>query len=584
MSDKIIGIDLGTTNSEVAFYQDGDLKIFEDEGSKLLPSYVGIDDQGELLVGSLARNQYAVYPERTIRSIKRKMGEDEQVYMGDKKYYPQEISAIILRRLKKIAEENLNETISKAIITVPAYFSDGQRQATREAGKIAGLDVLKIINEPTAAALVYESGHRGEKQILVYDLGGGTFDVSVVRMEEDIVEVVSSHGNNHLGGDDFDKTILDSLLEHLSEEHGIVTPSQKVVSRLRHAAEKAKIELSSKPFTTVEEEYLLEKDGTPVHLRMEMARDLYEEMITPFIDETIEAVHIALRGCGMAASDIDEILLVGGSTRTPLVRERLEQDLQMTPRGEVDPDLCVAGGAALQGAIMAGDEVSAILVDITPYTFGTSSLGTIDGMPNPYHYVPLIKKNSPIPVKKSDVFYTIRPDQEAVEVTVYQGEAPDARDNIELGDFRVTGLSEGPANNEIIIGFSLDVNGILHVEATEKKTGLSKSIVIDNAISRFEEQELDTARERIENLFGDVPDKDIIDVTPEAAEAAKAGQDDEKLIENARGLLETVEEEDDREDIIELLEAITDTRKSGDTEGYREALNELTELVFYIEN
>ena len=578
MSEKIIGIDLGTTNSEVAFYHDGDLQIFEDAGSKLLPSYVGLDDQGELLVGATARNQYAVYPERTVKSIKRKMGSDEQVTMGDKQYHPQEISAIILRRLKKIAEDNLGEEITKAIITVPAYFSDGQRQATREAGQIAGLEVLKIINEPTAAALVYESGQTGEKQVLVYDLGGGTFDVSVVRMEDTIVEVISSHGNNHLGGDDFDAAILDLLLDHLREEHGVEDPDQRVVSRLRHAAEKAKIELSSQPFSTIEEEYLLKKDETPVHLRMELSRDQYEKLITPFIDETIEAVHTALRDGGMAASAIDEILLVGGSTRTPLVRNRLEQDLQKLPRGEVDPDLCVAGGAAIQGAILAGDTVNAVLVDITPYTFGTDTLGRIDGIPSEYEFVPIIRKNSPIPVKCSELFYTVYPDQEQVKVTVFQGEDPDARKNIELGEFTVSGLSEGPSGNEIVIGFSLDVNGILQAEATEKKTGLSKSITIDNAISRFEDQELDTARERIEDLFGDKPDQD-----DDGAGSQETVQQDTAIVEKARTMLDTVEE-DDREDMINLLEAINDADKAGDTERYREAVEELTELIFYIEN
>lgn len=580
MSEKIIGIDLGTTNSEVAFYQDGVLKIFEDEGSKLLPSYVGLNDQGELLVGAMARNQYAVFPERTIKSIKRKMGLNEQVSMGDTKYYPQEISAIILRRLKKIAEDNLGEEITGAIITVPAYFSDGQRQATREAGEIAGLEVLKIINEPTAAALVYESGHKLEKQVLVYDLGGGTFDVSVVRMEDTIVEVISSHGNNHLGGDDFDAAILDRLLDHLRNEHGVEDPEQRVISRLRHAAEKAKIELSTQPFATIEEEYLLEKDATPVHIRLELARSEYEEMITPFIDETIEAVHTALRDGGLTAFDLDEILLVGGSTRTPFVQNRLEQDLHMAPRGEVDPDLCVAGGAAIQGAILAGDEVTAVLVDVTPYTFGTDTLGELDGMPNRHMYVPIIKKNSPIPIKSSEVFYTVHPDQEAVKVTVFQGEDPDARKNIELGEFTVRGLSEGPANNEIVIGFSLDVNGILQAEATEKRTGLAKSITIDNAISRLEDEELDTARERIESLFGDQP-KENQDNT--SSEASITGQQKEALIEKARALLDTVEE-DDREDMIELLEEIKDAGNADDTGRIKKALEELSEILFYLEN
>jgi len=582
MTEKIIGIDLGTTNSEVACYEDGVLQVFEDEGSKLLPSYVGIDEQGELVVGSMARNQYAAYPERTIKSIKRRMGRDEQVSLGNKDYYPQEISAIILRRLKKIAEENLGEEVSRAIITVPAYFSDAQRQATREAGEIAGLEVLKIINEPTAAALVYESGQKGKKQILVYDLGGGTFDVSIVRMEDNIVEVISSHGNNQLGGDDFDAVILYHLLEHLRDEHGVENPEQRVVSRLRHAAEQAKIELSFQPFTTVEEEFLLEQDGTPVHLCLELSCSDYEKMITPYIDETIEAVHIALRDGGLAASELNEVLLVGGSTRTPLVRNRLEQELRITPRGEVDPDLCVAGGAAIQGAILAGAEVNAVLVDITPYTFGTDIIENIDGMMVPDVYVPIIRKNTPIPIKLSEVFYTIYPNQEAVEVNIFQGEDSDARKNIELGKFTVHGLSEGPENNEIIITFSLDVNGILQVEAMEKRTGLAKSITLENAFSRFENEELDSARKRIDQLFGDQSDEDR-DNGREDTEAVDIQENDEAVIAKARALLDTVEE-DDREDIVELLEEIQDARTAGDTERCNQAVEELSAIIFYLEN
>ncbi len=581
MNDLVIGIDLGTTNSEVALYQDGELQVFAGDDGKLLPSYVGLDDHGELLVGSRARNQYPVYPERTIKSIKRKMGEDESLSLGEKQYYPQEISAIILRCLKKIAEDNLGEEVKKAVITVPAYFSNIQRQATREAGEIAGLEVLKIINEPTAAALVYESGQKGEKLVLVYDLGGGTFDVSLVRMEDNVVEVVASHGNNRLGGDDFDAVILERLLEYLKSEYRVEEPDLRVISRLRHAAEKAKIYLSSHPFVSIEEEYLLEKDGNPVHFSFELSRSAYEKMIQQFIDETIDAVHTALRDGGQAASDIDEILLVGGSTRTPLVRNRLEEELKMPTRGEIDPDLCVAGGAAIQAAILAGDEVRAVLVDVTPYTFGTSSIGEIDGAFSSSMFVPLIKKNSPIPVSCSDVFFTVHPDQEEVVVDVFQGEEPDAENNIEIGKFSVKGLSKGPAHNEIIIGFSLDANGILNVEATEKKTGLAKSITIDNVISRFENDELERARGKIIELFPAEPGVNA-ENTEKTDDKTGNAKKDEVLMEKARGLLDKVEE-DDRDDMIELLEEIKDAGLE-DNDRRQTALDELAEIIFYLEN
>lgn len=577
--EKIIGIDLGTTNSEVAFYSDGELSVFEVDDGKLLPSYVGIDDDGQLLIGGLARNQYAVYPERTIKSIKRKMGSDEQVTLATKKYYPQEIAAIILRRLKDIAEENLGEKITKAVITVPAFFSDIQRQATREAGEIAGLEVLKIINEPTAAALVYESGKEQGKQVLVYDLGGGTFDVSVVRMEDGVVEVVTSHGDNHLGGDDFDEVILNRLLDHLRDEYDIDDPDARVISRLRHAAEKAKIYLSSHPFADIKEEFLLEKEGNPIHLSFELSRSEYEEMITPLIDTTIDAVHIALRDGGLTASDIDEIVLVGGSTRTPLVRNRLEDDLKMAPRSEVDPDLCVAAGAAMQAAILAGEEVDAVLVDITPYTFGTSSLGEVDGMPSENMFVPLIKKNSPIPVGCSEVFFTVYPGQECVSVSVFQGENQDSTKNIEIGEFLVRGLSTEAEENEIVISFNLDVNGLLSVEATEKKTGLAKSITINNAISRFENDELNSAREKIVELFG--VDNDATGGEDKAESHPE--QQNQPLIDKARAMLDKVED-DDRQDMVKLLEEISDARAANDSTREQEAALELSEIIFYLEN
>src|SRR3954453_3357620 len=450
MIDEIVGIDLGTTNSEIALYREGRPEVLGDEQDRLiLPSVVGLSEGGDLLVGAAARNQFLLYPERTIRSIKRRMGSDAQVRLGERDYTPQEISAIILTRLKEIAERRLGRPVRKAVITVPAYFSDAQRQATREAGEIAGLEVARIINEPTAAALVYEAAQHQGKRILVYDLGGGTFDVSVVRIQEGVVEVISGHGNNHLGGDDFDAKLVGHVLDHLRIKQGVdLSGDLRAMARITRAAEDAKKRLSVEPFCPIEEEYLTEVDGKPVNLSLEIDRHVYEELISPYVEETLDAVHVALKGADLTVSQVDEILLVGGATRTPLIQRRLEETFGMTPRGEVDPDLCVALGAAIQGAAIAGEEVSAVLVDATPYSFGISALGELDGDLYPYRFVPIIAKNTPIPVRRSEVFYTVVENQTEVEINVFQGENPDARENIQIGEFRVVGLSRGAPGNE----------------------------------------------------------------------------------------------------------------------------------------
>lgn len=317
MSETIVGIDLGTTNSEIAVYRDGRPEMQADSSGRLiLPSVVGLDQDGSLLIGEAARNQYILHPERTVRSIKRLMGSDRKVSLGHRNYTPQDVSAMILRRLKEIAEERLGAPVRKAVITVPAFFSDAQRQATREAGEIAGFEVARIVNEPTAAALVYEAAQQQGKRVLVYDLGGGTFDVSVVRIEEGVVEVIASHGNNHLGGDDFDHKIVEHVLDHLRIEHKVdVSDNPPAMARIHRAAENAKKHLSDHPFARIEEEYLAEVGGKPIHLALELARADYEEMIAPFIEETLSAIHIALESAAPTASQIEEVLLVGGATR-----------------------------------------------------------------------------------------------------------------------------------------------------------------------------------------------------------------------------------------------------------------------------
>lgn len=576
MSDIIIGIDLGTTNSEVAVVQDGRTRIIQVDGSEILPSMVGVADDGALLVGQAARNQYTLYPERTIRSVKRRMGEDVHLPMGEQSYTPQEISSLILRRLKRAAEDALGQPVTRAVITVPAYFSDAQRQATRDAGGLAGLEVVRIINEPTAAALAYEAEHTSAKNILVYDLGGGTFDVSVVRMNQDVTEVLASHGNNHLGGDDFDARLVGHVVAHLQETQGIDPSEQRAaMARLVRACETAKIALSDAPFARIEEEYLLEADGRPVHLSLEVNREEYEDLITPYIDETLEAVHIAMKGAGLAVTDIDEVLLVGGATRTPLVQRRLEQALGMQPRAEVDPELCVAAGAAIQAAVIAGQKVASVLVDITPYTFGTSALSELNGEIYPYTYIPLIRKNTPIPVTKSEAFETAYDGQTIIEVHVYQGEDPDALNNTEIGSFRIEGLSDVPAGNIILTTFSLDLNGILHVTSREKRTGLEKHITIDNATTRFEEQHLDAARERLSALI----EGEVRDVTEEQRDSVQA----RALIEKAERLLDTANPED-REDLVDLIEAVRDRLDQDDPSGLEQARVALADLIYYLES
>lgn len=591
MVEVILGIDLGTTNSEVAVYEGDTVTIIEGPDGKLLPSYVGLDDHNNLLVGGPAMNQYVLHPDRTVKSIKRLMGQTELVELGDNQYSPQEISAMILRQLKQIAEDYLGRPITKAVITVPAFFSDHQRQATREAGAIAGLEVARIINEPTAATLVYDSAHKGSKKVLVYDLGGGTFDVSVVELQYDVVEVIASHGNNQLGGDDFDALIENYLLARLQED-GFSDIPRSARARITRASENAKKQLSSQPFSLIEEEYLLDQDGAPYHFRFELARKEYEEMISSLLDETLDSVHLVLKDAGLVATAIDEILLVGGSTRTPLVQQRLEQDFGIAPRFEVDPDLCVAAGAALQAAMINGAEIRSVLVDVTPYTFGVSALGEVDDHFSTDMFVPMIRKNTPIPVTRSELFFTATDNQEAVEIIVFQGEHQDARENLEVGRFTVEGLVKRRAGSEIIAGFTLDSDGILQVSATEKSTGLAKSITIQNALSDVGGDSLTQARQKIHQLFRE-DSTDLADdssdlpsakqISPQSAAVSSRHVQARALIDKAHSLF-TAAGEDDREDMIDLIEAIDSAIAHDDTGLSQTLMDELSEIIFYLES
>ena len=567
MSDLVVGIDLGTTNSEVAAYVDGRVRVLGPNQSKMLPSCVGISPTGELLVGETALNQQRIYPERTVRSIKRKMGSTESVTVAGKSFSPQEISALILRELAEWARRELKQPVTRAVITVPAYFSDAQRNATREAGVMAGLEVLRILNEPTAASLAYGFADGARHTAMVYDLGGGTFDVSIVTVEGDVTEVLSSHGNNQLGGDDFDDLLLNRLEGEFHKQHGIrLGPEDRAArARLWWAAETAKKQLSFEPYARVREESLVTHNGKPLHLDLELSREEYEKMILPLVESTLDSVSKALDDAGKKAGDLDAILLVGGSTRTPLVSRLLRERTGLEPRQDVHPDLSVALGAGVLGSRLAGRDVERVLVDVSPYSFGPSYLGERGGMPYPHCYHPIIHRNTPLPVTRTESYYTSFPGQTRVDIQIFQGDDEDALKNVLVGDFQVSGLRNVNATNEVMCRMSLDVDGILHVSAIEKETGKSKQITISNALQAKSDAEIAAARKRIEELY--TTREDFLD---EVAPAVFAAGDDDAVDYDDAGDDDTVDDDDAAEDdAVRAIEAsaevaaIVDQRTNG---------------------
>ncbi len=483
IDESIVGIDLGTTNSEVAAFVDEKVRVLGTETARMLPSCVGLSPEGELLVGEPARNQSLRYPGHTVRSIKRKMGSDVVVKLGDKGFSPQEISAIILRELTDRARRELGRPIERAVITVPAYFSDSQRQATREAGALAGLEVVRILNEPTAASLAYGFTEGQRQTLLVYDLGGGTFDVSIVTIEGEVTEVLASHGNNHLGGDDFDELLFALLADAFQDDHGIDLRAGHPAARARlwRAAEEAKKRLSFEPYTTVREEALVTLDGAPLHLDMEISRADYEDLIRPLVESTLDSVTKAMDDAGKRPRDLDGVLLVGGATRTPLVMAIVERRAGLPAKQAIDPDLCVALGAGVMASRLAGHDVERVLVDVSPYSFGISYLGARGGFPYPHCYKPIIQRNTPLPITRTEAYMTSVPFQTTVAIDVYQGDDGDALKNIPVGDFKVEDLTPTEEPNVVLCRMNLDLDGILHVTATEKRTGKSKHISIDSA-------------------------------------------------------------------------------------------------------
>ena len=486
---KIIGIDLGTTNSCVAVMEGGQPTVIANtEGARTTPSVVAFTKAGERLVGEPAKRQAVTNAERTISSIKREMGSDYRVTIDDKKYSPQEISAMILQKLKADAEGYLGDKVTEAVITVPAYFNDAQRQATKDAGKIAGLDVKRIINEPTAAALAYGLDNEKEQKIMVYDLGGGTFDVSVIEIGDGVIEVLSTAGNNRLGGDDFDQKVADYMIAEFKKEQGVDLSADKMaMQRIKEAAEKAKKELSSATTTNINLPFISMNESGPLHFDMTLTRAKFEELTSDLVQKTSEPVTRALSDAGISASELGQVLLVGGSTRIPAVQEEVKRLTGKEPSKSLNPDECVALGASVQGGKLAGDAGAGdiLLLDVTPLSLSIETMGGVATR--------LIERNTTIPTKKSQVFSTAADNQTAVDINVVQGERQFARDNKSLGQFRLDGIAPAPRGvPQIEVTFDIDANGIVNVSAKDLGTGKEQHITI-TAGSNMSDEDIDKA-------------------------------------------------------------------------------------------
>lgn len=583
MSTKVLGIDLGTTNSVAAIIEEGHPQLIPVGGERLLPSVVGIDADGELLVGRHAYNQWGVAPERTVRSIKRRMGSGQHVEMAGESYTPQEISAFILRRIREAAAAYLGEDVRRAVITVPAYFNEPQRQATIEAGEIAGLEVERILNEPTAAALAYGYGRDGDGQplrVLVYDLGGGTFDVSIIELDGEIVDVIATAGNNHLGGDDFDQRLADLVADEFERDHEIdLRQDHQAWARLNRAAEEAKIELSSAPYAVINLEYIAsDKKGRPLHIQREIERQEFEMQIGDLLDGTLDAIDQALADANLQADDLDRVLLVGGSTRIPAVWSLIVDHLGQEPHGEIDPDAAVALGAAVQAGIVGGEEIDAILVDVTPFSLGieTATFSRM-GQIKDDHFVPLIRRNTAVPVQKSEMFNTLFPGQKAIHVKVYQGESSVASQNVLLGDFMFDELkaNRGDGLTEVTVNFQLDINGILNVT------------VIDRAGRRQVSEQMKASRQRLSP-------EEIAVSQAKLAQAYTAQEEDEAdalldpgvhaLLERAAQVLANPDLDPDLiDEINEVVDAIRAAAQDEDDESVEAYCDELIDLLFEAE-
>ena len=513
--EKIIGIDLGTTNSCVAVKEGDNVTVIPNpEGGRTTPSVVAFTKDGnERLVGQLAKRQAIVNPDRTIISIKRQMGSDHKVTIDGQKYTPQQISSMILQKLKRDAEEYLGTAVSKAVITCPAYFTDAQRQATKDAGTIAGLEVLRVINEPTAACLAYGVDKEGDHKIMVFDRGGGTFDVSILDVGEGVFEVLSTSGDNMLGGDDWDAKVVNWMADEFRKTDGVDLRKDKMAAqRLREAAEKAKIELSSMAETSISLPFITADQNGPKHLEMTLTRAKFEELTRDLLDRTVQPVRTAMKDAGLQPSDVDKILLVGGSTRMPMVQRKVKELLGKEPTKGINPDECVAVGAAIQGAILSGEHKGIVLVDVTPLSLGLETLGGV--------FTKIIEKNSAIPVSKSQVFTTAADNQPQVEIHVLQGERAMAGDNVSLGRFFLDGIAPAPRGiPQIEVTFDIDANGIVNVTAKDKATSKVQNITIQS--SRLSDAEIDKMRRDAEmNEDEDRKKKELVEARNEGDSAA----------------------------------------------------------------
>ena len=494
---KIIGIDLGTTNSCVAVMEGGEpVVIANSEGARTTPSVVGFTKTGDRLVGQVAKRQAITNPENTVSSIKRQMGTDHKVTLNGKEYTPQQVSAMILQKLKADAEAYLGETVTEAVITVPAYFNDSQRQATKDAGTIAGLNVRRIINEPTAAALAYGVDKEDDQKIMVYDLGGGTFDVSIIEMGDGVTEVLATNGDTHLGGDDFDQRIIDWMADAFQTENGIDLRKDKMAAqRLKEAAEKAKIELSSAMSSQINLPFITADATGPKHLDMTLTRAKFNELTADLVDRTMTPVRKALQDAGLRASDLKKVLMVGGSTRIPAVYDAVKKELNCEPFKGINPDECVAVGAAIQGGVLQGDVKGLLLLDVTPLSLGIETLGGV--------CTKIIDRNTTIPTHKSQVFSTAADNQPSVEVNVLQGEREFARDNKSLGVFHLDGIAPAPRGvPQIEVTFDIDANGIVKVSAKDLGTGKEQNITI-TASTNMSKEDIDKAVKEAEQFAAD---------------------------------------------------------------------------------